>query len=75
MRINKAVFFPSAGLILLFVVFGALFPEAAGEWTGATQTWIATHLGWFYSLCMAFFVGFVAWMLFSRHADIRLGRL
>jgi choline/glycine/proline betaine transport protein len=74
MRINKAVFFSSAGLILLFVAFGSLFPETAGEWTGATQTWISTNIGWFYSLCMTFFVGFVVWVLFSRHADIRLGR-
>ncbi|MFB6351912.1 MAG: BCCT family transporter, partial [Bradymonadaceae bacterium] len=74
MRINKVVFFASAGVILLFVLLGALFPQAAGEWTGFVHTWVTTHVGWFYSLCMTFFVGFVFWLLFSDHADIRLGQ-
>ena len=74
MKINRTVFFTSAGIILLFVSFGALFTETAGAWTSATQNFIATQLGWFYSLCMTFFLGFVVWILFSKYGHIRLGQ-
>ncbi|MFB6264123.1 MAG: BCCT family transporter [Bradymonadaceae bacterium] len=73
MKVNKVVFFASAAVILLFVLFGAVFTETAHALTTTTQTVIATYLGWFYELAMAFFLGFVIWLLFSRHADIRLG--
>jgi len=74
-EINRTVFFVSAGAILSFVLVGVVLPpDTAAELTEVTQRFIASRLGWFYSLCMTFFVGFVAWLLLSRYGDIRLGK-
>lgn len=73
MRVNPVVFFVSAGIILLFVVMGAAYTDATNGAFGAIQRFIVIKLGWFYIFSVTFFLGFVLWLLFSRHADVRLG--
>ncbi|WBV42864.1 BCCT family transporter [Pseudoroseomonas cervicalis] len=71
--INRTVFIASALLILSFVAFGALAPDAAARAFGAVQGWITAELGWFYLLAVAGFVIFVALLAFGGSGRIRLG--
>jgi choline/glycine/proline betaine transport protein len=71
--INPPVFFTSGGLLVFFVVMGALFTETAGRVFETALEQISTRFGWFYLLAVTFFVGFCLWLLGSRYARIRLG--
>lgn len=74
LRVNRNVFVTSAALILLFVLAGALFTGPMNTATETVQAFIVTNLGWVYTLSMAFFLGFVIWMVFSGYGEIRLGK-
>lgn len=73
-RVNKNVFFTSAFLITFFVFMGAVYTEATYAWTTGLQDFIVTNLGWSYTLLIAFLIGFVAWLPFSRYAHVTLGK-
>ncbi|MGY4803418.1 BCCT family transporter [Teichococcus aerofrigidensis] len=70
---SRVVLVVSAGLALLFVLFGALAPEAAGRTFAALQGWITRELGWFYLMAVAGFLIFVIGLAISGHGRVRLG--
>ena len=72
-QVNPPVFFISAGLILVFVLLSALFPERAGSAFDALQTKIVHDFGWFYILAVALFLIFVIFLMLSRYGDVKLG--
>ena len=71
--INRPVFLCSAGLILLFSIYGAGFSVQAANTFSTLQSWLVINFGWFYIAVVAFFFGFVVYLSFSRFAHIRLG--
>src|SRR3546814_9339269 len=73
MQVNPPVFFISAALILAFVLFGALFPEQAGQVFAAAQAVITIDFGWFYVVAVAGFLFFVLFLMLSRYGDVKLG--
>ncbi len=72
-QVNPPVFFISAALILVFVLFGAIFPELAGAMFDRVQTRIVRDFGWFYILSVAIFLIFVIFLMVSRYGDVKLG--
>ncbi len=68
------VFYPSLGIIGVFVVLALALPDAMGRVIDAVQSGVVGGLGWYYVLLVATFVGFSLWMAVSRFGDIRLGR-
>ena len=72
-KINPPVFFGSAGITFLFVIFTLLSPERAAEVFGSIQGWIADNVGWFYILSVATFLLFVIFLGVSRFGTIKLG--
>ena len=73
MKVNRVVFFVSAGLIALFVAAGAGFPETTGKAFATVQNLIVSWLGWFYIFAVTFFLLFTIWLLISRYGSVRLG--
>src|SRR3546814_14071160 len=69
MQVNPPVFFISAALILAFVLFGALFPEQAGQVFAAAQAVFPIDFGWFYVVAVAVFLFFVLLLMPSRSGD------
>jgi choline/glycine/proline betaine transport protein len=67
------VFLISAGLMVLFVLFGAIFSEQAGRLFQSIQSAIVTGMGWFYVGAVATFLAFVVWLRFSRYRNVKLG--
>lgn len=72
-RVSRPVFIFSAVIIGLFILYGAAFTASAEEFFTQIQEIIADALGWYYTLVVTFFLGFVIWLLFSRFGDVRLG--
>ena len=71
--INRPVFFISAGLILLFSLYGGIFSRHAAVTFNSLQSWLITNVGWFYMAVVAMFFVFVIYLAFSRYAFVRLG--
>jgi choline/glycine/proline betaine transport protein len=72
-KINAPVFFTSAGVILVFAAFGALFTERAGAVFTALQSTIVEGFGWFYIATVAGFLVFSLFLMLSRYGDVKLG--
>ncbi|SFM47701.1 choline/glycine/proline betaine transport protein [Ectothiorhodospira mobilis] len=73
MQVNPPVFIASAALILVLVVFAAIFTDLAGSVFQATQSWISDTMGWFYVLSVAGFVIFMVALAVSSYGGIKLG--
>lgn len=71
--IDRPVFFTSAGLIIVFSIFGGGFSDQAAVTFAATQDWLVTNFGWFYMAVVAVFFVFIIYLAFSRFAHIKLG--
>jgi choline/glycine/proline betaine transport protein len=72
-KVNAPVFFTSAGLILAFAVFGAMFAETAATLFGRLQAIVTRDFGWFYITVVAGFLVFVVFLMISRYGDVKLG--
>ena len=72
-HVHPVVFPVSAGLILLFVLYGSIFSDNAGEVLGATRDWITNNLGFFLVFTIAVLVLFCLWLALGRTGDLRLG--
>ena len=72
-HVSRPVFSISAGLIVAFVLFGILFPEAAGALFPGLQAQIGERFGWLLTLTTTSAIGFVLYAAMSRYGDIRLG--
>ena len=73
-KVTPYVFFPSALLILLFVILGVSFPQRVEARFSTLQAFIVDTFGWFNILSAAIFLGFTIWLAFSRYARLKLGR-
>ncbi|MDV6550543.1 BCCT family transporter [Pseudomonas aeruginosa] len=73
MRMNPPVFYGAAILILLFAAVVIGFPQRAGEWLLAAQTWASQTVGWYYLLAMTLYLIFVVVTALSGYGKIKLG--
>lgn len=71
---EPAVFGGSAGLVLLFLIFGSLYPKQVGNTFEGLQSFIIGNFGWFYLLSTTAILVFVIYMLFAPFSKIRLGK-
>ncbi|MBN7769145.1 choline BCCT transporter BetT [Marinobacter daepoensis] len=71
--INAPVFYPSAALILLFVLFTIAAPDTAGRLFGSAQSWIIDTFGWFYLLSMGIYLALALVLALSRYGQVKLG--
>ncbi|MBH9320160.1 choline BCCT transporter BetT [Pseudomonas aeruginosa] len=70
---NPPVFYGAAILILLFAAVVIGFPQRAGEWLLAAQTWASPTVGWYYLLAMTLYLIFVVVTALSGYGKIKLG--
>jgi choline/glycine/proline betaine transport protein len=73
-EIARWVFWPAAIVVLVFVAFAILLPDAAESLFAGIQASIVSNFNWYYVLIAAFFVIFALWVGFSRYGDIKLGK-
>ncbi|MBG6467898.1 choline BCCT transporter BetT [Pseudomonas aeruginosa] len=70
---NPPGFYGAAILILLFAAVVIGFPQRAGEWLLAAQTWASQPVGWYYLLAMTLYLIFVVVTALSGYGKIKLG--
>jgi choline/glycine/proline betaine transport protein len=73
-EVARWVFWPAAIVVLVFVAFAIIFPDAAESLFAGIQAGIVSNFNWYYVLIAAFFVIFSLWVGFSRFGDIKLGK-
>ena len=69
----RGVFYPAAGIILVFVLLAVLATDATTAVMNTLQREVIGAFGWYYVLIVAGFVIFAIWMGLSRFGDIVLG--
>ncbi|OYD08793.1 glycine betaine uptake BCCT transporter [Paludifilum halophilum] len=68
------VFWISAAVISLLVVWGALSPQSLASKATAIYDFTASAFGWFYLISVVFFVLFCFFLAISRSGKVRLGK-
>ncbi|MVW85714.1 BCCT family transporter [Pseudomonas sp. PB101] len=71
--LNPPVFYTSAILILLLVLYAVVFQTQAQSQFDNIQRWINTNASWFYILSVALILISVVFLAVSRYGDIKLG--
>jgi choline/glycine/proline betaine transport protein len=72
-HMQPAVFFGSAAIVVLFVVFGGLFTDYAAMIFESTQKGVSRYFGWYYVLVVTGLLGLAFVFLISPIRYIRLG--
>ncbi|MEX0592171.1 MAG: BCCT family transporter [Nitriliruptoraceae bacterium] len=72
-HIHPVVFPVSAGVILIFLLYGSLWTENAQSVLGNLRVNIVDTFGWFFVASVVFFLIFTLWLALSRHAHTKLG--
>ncbi|MGP4713269.1 MULTISPECIES: BCCT family transporter [unclassified Psychrobacter] len=72
-RVNKPVFLTSAILIIVFIIFGALFNEQAEIVFNEAKAFVSIRFGWFFIVVVNLALLMSVYLIFSRYGDIRLG--
>jgi choline/glycine/proline betaine transport protein len=72
-EIRPSVFFPAAGIIIVFVLLGAIYADWFAEAFQTAQDFVNNTLGWFYILAVTLFLAFVIFLALSPYGRIRLG--
>lgn len=73
-HLARWVFWPAAAIIIVFVLFAAIFPDAATELFGAIQGNVIRWFGWYYVAAIALFVAFALWIGLGHYGNIKLGK-
>ncbi len=71
---GKNVLYISILLTLLFVAWGAAFPENLGMVAGSALTFLTVNFGWLYLAAVFFVLLFIAGIAFSPYGKIKLGK-
>src|SRR5690625_3805543 len=72
--VAPAVFWPAFVIVAGATAMGIIFPSATGDVLNTIQSGIVSGLGWYYTIVIAGFILFAAWMGFSRFGNITSGR-
>lgn len=72
-QLSPPVFFGSAILIFLVVLFTITMPDTAKDTFSSVQSWLTGNFGWFYMLSVAVFLVFSLGLAFSSYGEIKLG--
>ena len=67
------MFFPSAALIIFFVLFTLIYQESVSVFFELVQAFIAAKFGWLYVVGVNVILIFCIYLAFSRFKNIRLG--
>ena len=73
LQTDPAIFFTSAGIMVVFLIALLIAPGPIGDAFGAGRSWIVTNLGWFFIFGVTSWVVFLLWVALSRFGMIRLG--
>jgi glycine betaine transporter len=71
--VDPKVFAAAAGLVVVFVVFGALAPDTLAKASTDALAWVLRNFGWFFVLAAALFLAAGLYLGVSKYGRLRLG--
>ncbi|OEY65444.1 BCCT family transporter [Marinobacter sp. X15-166B] len=71
--INPYIVSISLAVTAVFALYTLIWPEPSAAIINQTRTFITLSMNAWYVILAGFFLAFCAWLVFSRHGDIRLG--
>lgn len=74
MKKSLMVFYISAGILLLLVLFGVFVPDSLENVTANVQAFITDKFGWYYLILVSFIVIVCLYFLISPLGRIKLGK-
>lgn len=72
-NLNYGLAFPAIILVLVLLTVSALYPASSQAMAGQAMAWVSHWFGWLVQLASLALVGFLLWLAFSKHGQIRLG--
>ncbi len=72
-KLNKAVFYTSAAIIVFFSIHTIFFNQSASLILDTVLGWVSHTFGWYYFFAASVCIIFVLFLAFSRYGDIKLG--
>ncbi|MCT1459327.1 BCCT family transporter [Aestuariimicrobium sp. p3-SID1156] len=73
-KVSPRVFWPSAGIIAIFVAAALIIPGSLKRLLTTVNGSVVNGLGWYYVLIVVGFVAVALYAAFSRYGEIKLGR-
>src|SRR5690625_1892990 len=74
MRKTSIVFFISATLSVIFILWGAFAPDYLDAVSSNIQNFLQDRFGWFYLTSASVILLFVIYLAFSKYGNIKLGK-
>ncbi|MCQ4086477.1 BCCT family transporter [Saccharibacillus sp. JS10] len=74
MKQATSVFYISASILVVLVLFGVLFPDSLEQSTAYVQSLITDTFGWYYLIAVTAFVAVCIYLLVSPLGRIKLGK-
>lgn len=68
------VFWISLVISIVFVFWGAVWPDHLQQVMNTAQAFFLENFGWFYQLSATFFLFFALFLIFSKYGKIKLGK-
>ena len=73
MKKDNSVFYISLAATFIIVLWGIISPEGFGAAANGTFNFLVDNFSWLYLVSMFLFVGFAAFLAFSKYGSIKLG--
>ena len=73
-KVDRPIFSISAIIMVMFVLWTLLQPEAASDTFNSVQKFITDNLGWSYLIGVTFFLLFALFIALSKYGNIVLGK-
>lgn len=68
------VFWISLAIAIVFVIWGAIWPDHLKNTMSVAQSFFLQRFGWFYQLTATFFLFIALFLIFSKYGKIKLGK-
>lgn len=72
-KLNPPVFYSASAIIVLLLIYAAMWPSHAESTFNNLQTLLVDNFGWFYILTVAIILITVTFLGLSRYGEIKLG--
>ncbi|WP_018982070.1 BCCT family transporter [Salinimonas chungwhensis] len=72
-RMEPAVFFGSAFVVVVFCIFGGFFTDTSADVFETAQKWVSTNLGSYYMVITSGFLLFTIWLGLGPYRNVKLG--
>lgn len=71
---RNTVFIISIAIAIGLIIYGSVCSGQLSDISGVIMSWVSTHFGWLYVVCVFVFILFLLWIALSKWGNIKLGK-